>query len=425
MSAARESVDGMKRRYRYRIIPGERARGMMARTFGCCRVVHNDFLRLQDEHRKAGGKGTISVYDAQKLLLTVAKKTAARAWLSEVSNQALQQSVADAGTAYRNFFASLRGIRKGRKMGAPRRKKRAATQSFRLPRTKFEIRGGWENTGETGGRLRLEKIGWVSVRWHRPLPAAPSSVTIIQDATGRYWASFVVDVDQPAPLPETGRTAGVDLGLTDFATVVYSDGTREKIPAPKKYRAAQRKLARTQRALSRTQKRSGRRRKAAARVARIHQTVANQRRDHAQQLTARLIRENQAITVEKLSITGMARGRLAKSIHDAGWGTFLQLLQEKATTYGRTIHVADRAYPSTRTCSQCGHVDGPKPLSVRVWECPACSAHLDRDYNAAVNLLLVAAGPVETQNARGEHVRPAALPAALSETRTHRTAIAA
>lgn len=103
----------------------------------------------------------------------------------------------------------------------------------------------------------------------------------------------------------------------------------------------------------------------------------------------------------------------------------MQLLQDKATLYGRTIHVADRTYPSTRTCSQCGHVDGPKPLHVRAWECPACSAHLDRDYNAAVNLLLVAAGPVETQIARGEHVRPAALPAALSEARTHRTAIAA
>jgi len=425
MSDGRENLAGMKRRYKYRIIPGERARGMMARTFGCCRVVHNDYLRLQDEHRKAGGKGTISVYDARKLILTAAKNTSARSWLSEVSNTALQEAVADAGLAYKNFFASLRGNRKGRRVGPPRRKKRAATQSFRLTRLNFKIRGGWENTGEQGGRLYLSRIGWVSVRWHRPLPAAPSSVTIIQDATGRYWASFVVDVDQPAPLPKIDRTAGVDLGLTDFATIVYSDGTREKISAPKKYRAAQRKLARAQRALSRTQKRSGRHRKAAVRVARIHRTVANQRRDHAQQLAARLIRENQAISVEQLSITGMARGRLAKSIHDASWGIFLQLLQEKAVTYGRTIHVADRTYPSTRTCSQCGHVDGAKPLHIRVWECPACSAHLDRDYNAAVNLLLVAAGPVETQNARGEHVRPAVLPAALREPRTRPTAVAA
>ncbi len=415
----------VKRRYKYRIIPGEHAQRMMARTFGCCRVVYNDYLALQDAHRRAGGKGTISVYDAQKILLTQAKKTPERAWLAEVSNQALQQAIADGGRAFANFFASVKGTRRGRRVAPPRRKKRGTVQSFRLQQGKFEIRSGWQNTGADGGRLRLEKIGWVSVRWHRPLPAEPSSVTITRDATGRYWASFVVDVAQPAqPSPAPARAAGVDLGLKDFAAIVYSDGTREKIPTPRNYRAAERRLARAQRALSRTERGSGRRRKARERVARIHRVVANRRRDHAQQLASRLIRENQAITVEQLSITGMARTRLAKSIHDAGWGLFLRYLAEKATQHHRTIHVADRAYPSTRTCSQCGHLDGSKPLRIRVWECPACGATLDRDYNAAVNLLL-AAGPVESLNARGDDVRRAAWPAVDDEAGTHRIAAAA
>jgi len=261
----------------------------------------------------------------------------------------------------------------------------------------------------------VAKVGEICVRWSRPLPSVPSSVTVIKEPDGRYYASFVVD-RQAAPLPVGDREAGIDVGLDRL--VVTSDG--EIIANPRFLRAKERTLARAQRALSRTAKGSANRAKARRRVAVLHRKVRDTRLDHAHKTAIRLVRDNQAVYAEDLAVSGLARTRLAKSVHDAGWAQLLRLLAEKAEHYGRTFHRIGRFVPSSQTCSACGMNDGPKPLSVRTWTCAACGAAHDRDVNAARNIL--AAGRAERLNACGGDVRPRHAVAAAGEAGTHRGA---
>lgn len=392
---------GLKR-YRYRAYPTAGQERNLSRLFGSVRVVFNDVIASRRAAHAAGSPFESSS-QLQKRLITEAKLTQERAWLSGVSNTPLQQAARDADMGYRNFFNSLAGRRKGKRVGAPRfRSRRDNRQAARFTRNSGF---GVLQTTHGVGKVRLPKIGWVRFTLSRELPSAPSSVTVIREADGTYFVSFVVDVPTPrGALPQhLGRKAGIDLGLTDFAAVVYSDGTREKVANPRFARSAARRLARAQRSLSRKVKGSSNRAKQRAIVARLHRQVANQRLDHAHQVAARLIRENQAITVETLSITGMARTRLAKSIHDVGWGQFLNILEEKATAHGRDFAKVDRFLPSSQVCAVCATLDGPKPLKIRVWEC-GCGAVLDRDYNAAVNIML-AGGHPESQNAYGPELR--------------------
>lgn len=392
------------KRFEYEIRPGAAARRALARTFGCVRVVYNDYLALNQAEYAAGNK-FVSAYTAMRTLLTEAKRTPERAWLSEVSNIALQQAILQGERAYKNFFDSHTGKRPGPKMGFPKfRSRKTRTDSFALHSGGFRIRGGWKNTRKGGGRLNLTKIGSVPVIWSRPLPAQPTSVTIKRRPDGRYFASFVVDAPvAPRPVENPGQIVGIDVGLTDFVTVVNSGGNRHKIRAPKFLRASEHRLARAQRTLARKQRGSHNRDRARLRVARLHQHVKNQRRNHAWQIATTLIRENQTLSVETLSIRGMAATR-GKSIHDAGWGVFLTILEQLAAEHSRDLFKADRHYPSTRTCSVCERVGEKQPLHVREWTCAGCGSSLDRDYNAAVNLM-VAAGLAETENACGREVR--------------------
>ncbi|WP_377553840.1 RNA-guided endonuclease InsQ/TnpB family protein, partial [Micromonospora zhanjiangensis] len=247
----------------------------------------------------------------------------------------------------------------------------------------------------------------VPVRWSRSLPSAPTSVTVIKDAAGRYFASFVVQTAEDETLPSVDSEIGIDLGLTHFA--VMSDGT--KVTAPKFLRRAARKLKRLQQALARKQKGSNRRKKAVVQVARAHARVADTRRDWQHKLSTAIIRENQAVYVEDLAVAGLGRTRLAKSVHDAGWAGFTAMLEYKATRYGRAFGRVDRFFPSTRMCSDCGRINDKMTLNARAWNCPCGAAH-DRDVNAAINIK--AAGQADF-NDRGAHIRPGLVPAARSE----------
>ncbi len=231
-------------------------------------------------------------------------------------------------------------------------------------------------------------------------------MTLIREADGRYYASFVVnpDPDLDVPVNAGTRTAGLDLGLTDFAAITYSDGTREKIPAPKYFRKAQRTLARAQRELARRQKGSKNREKSRRKVAKIHVKIRDKRQDFTRKIAVRLARENQAVAIETLNIKGLGRTRLAKSIHDAGWGTFINALTHAGQKYGATIIGISQWEPTSQTCSICGIKNGKKALGIRVWECPECNTLLDRDYNAALNIML-AAGLVESLNDCGGNIR--------------------
>ncbi|MFD4659036.1 RNA-guided endonuclease InsQ/TnpB family protein [Kitasatospora sp. NPDC058444] len=381
----------MHLRYSYRLYPTVGQRAALTRTFGCARVVHNDALAVRKAARKAGLPYPRAT-EVQKHVITAAKKTAERGWLASVAVDPLIQSLRDLDTAYRNFFDSVSGKRAGRPVGLPRFKSRKdGRQSLRFTRNGFRIQGN--------GKLNLAKIGDVRVKWSRDLPADPSSVTIVLDAAGRYHASFVVDVE-PDPLPEAGAEVGIDLGLVTYA--VLSDGS--VIDNPRFLRKAERRLKAAQREASRKAKGSKNRAKARRKVAKAHAKVADTRRDWAHKQTTRIVRENQAVYLEDLNVRGLARGRLAKSVHDAGWAAFRRLLEEKAVRYGRTVGIVHRAFPSSQVCSECGYRDGPKPLAVREWTCGACGVLHDRDLNAARNIL--AAGQADRLNAPGGPVSP-------------------
>jgi putative transposase len=399
------TLDLVQLRYHFRVYPTPGQQIELARAFGCARVVFNDGLRLR---RQAREQDLPYVTDAElsKRIITQAKNTPERAWLGEVSAVVLQQALADLNTAYRNFFASITGKRKGRKVAPPRfRSRKDNRQAIRFTKnSRFKILDN--------GRLRLPKIGDLPVRWSRTLPSDPSSVAIIKDAAGRYFASFVVTIGEDETLPQVGPEVGIDLGLTHFA--VLSDGT--KVAAPKFLRRAARKLKRLQQALSRKQKDSNRRKKAVVKVAHAHARVADTRRDWQHKLSTAIIRENQAVYVEDLCVVGLGRTRLAKSVHDAGWAGFTAMLEYKAARYGRVFGRVDRFFPSTRMCSQCGRINDKTALNIRSWDCPCGAAH-DRDVNAAINGL--AAGRAESRNDRGAQVRPGSVPAPRGEAVTH------
>ncbi|WP_331756585.1 transposase [Streptomyces decoyicus] len=399
----------MHLRYNFRLYPTQRQRSSLANVFGCARVVFNDALAARKAAYGAGNRH-ISDGDLLKLVTTQAKRTPEREWLREAPAAVLQQAVSDLNTAYRNYFNSIAGKFGGVKIGHPRfRSRKDNRQAVRYTRnTCFKV--------TASGKLRLPKVGDVHVRWSRRLPSDPSSVTIVKDAAGRYFASFVVQTDPSEALPETTGEIGIDLGLTHFA--VLSDGRKES--SPKFLRRAERKLRKAQKALSRKEKGSNNRKKAATRVARLHAQVADARRDNHHKLSTKIIRENQAVYVENLNVVGLARTRMGKSVRDAGWSMFVNMLEYKATRYGRTFQRVDRRFPSSQICSACGVKDGPKPLNVRTWMCQDCDTMHDRDVNAARNILnegkrIVAAGHADTENACGAQVRPVLVPAQRSE----------
>ncbi|NYE16535.1 RNA-guided endonuclease InsQ/TnpB family protein [Actinomadura citrea] len=390
----------MQLRYQYRLYPTAGQRQALARAFGCARTVFNDGLRAR-QNAHAAGLPYIRDGELSKRVITEAKKTSERAWLGEVSAVVLQQALADLNSAYRNFFASLTGKRNGPKAAAPRfRSRRDNRQAIRFTRNaRFRI--------TAGGRLRLPKIGDVRVRWSRELPAEPSSLTVVKDAAGRYFASFVIQAREE-PLPDATSEIGIDLGLTHFA--VTSDG--RKIANPRFLRRAERRLRKARRTLLRKVKGSSNREKAVVKVARAHARVADARRDWAHKLSTALIRENQAVYVEDLAVSGLGRTRLAKSVHDAGWSQFVSMLAYKAARSGRHFAKIDRWSPSSKLCSACGALAESMPLNIRSWTCPCGVAH-DRDVNAAINIL--AAGRADRPNACGAQVRPGPAPAQRRE----------
>ena len=338
--------------------------------FGCCRVVWNDALAFCNQTYINGEKKPKGS-ELQKQFITQAKKTTERFWLAEVSSVPLQQSINDLEQAYKNFFASVTNKRKGKLARPPRFKKRKGNQSARFNTNAFKV---------LPDKVYLAKIGKLEIVWSRSLPSSPSSVTVIKDAANRYFVSFVVEVN-PVQLPDNGISVGIDLGITDFATL----STGEKIKAPKPLKKQLRKLKRLQKNLSKKQKGSKRREAARQQVARLYAHIKDTRNDFLHKLSTRIIRENQTIVLEDLNVAGMVKNRkLARAISDLGWRTFREMLLAKALMYGRDFRTISRWEPTSQRCSSCGEIGGKKELSVREWTCLYCGAEHDRDTNAAI-----------------------------------------
>jgi putative transposase len=315
-------------------------------------------------------------------MLTALKADPEHAWLNEVSSVPLQQTLRHLQSAYAAFFA--------KRARYPRFKsKHRSRAAAEFTRSGFRWRDG---------QLFLAKLAEpIAIRWSRPLPpgANPSSVTVTRDAAGRWFVSVLVDDPTIVPLPPIGTAVGIDAGITSLLTL----STGEKIANPRHERRDREKLAQAQRQLAKKRKGSANRTKARLRVARVHARIKDRRTDHLHKLTTRLVRENQTLAVEDLTVRNMVRNHtLARAISDASWSEMLRMLEYKAGWYGRRVVKVDRWYPSSKTCSACGTLAASMPLSVREWTCSGCGAQHDRDINAARNVLtagLAAAMPVE------------------------------
>jgi putative transposase len=371
--------DTMKVRtaYRCRAYPGEQQQQMLNRTFGCIRVVWNQTLAARHARWQADRISTS--YAQADTALTLMKKDPHLAFLNEVSSVPLQQALRHQHQAFTAFFA--------RRARYPRFKSRRGRQAAHYTRSAFTMRGGELRLAKTADPLRFT---W---SWPNANVAAldPTMVVVSREPDGRWYVTFAIDTHAPEPLESAGHAVGVDLGVMDLA--VTSDG--EKIANPGHLARKARNLARYQRRLARCRKGSANRAKAAAKVARAHRKVRHARQDYLHRASTRLVRENDVIVIEDLNVSGMVRNRrLARAISDCGWGEFRRQLAYKCERYGRDLVVIDRWYPSSKTCSACGHLLAGLSLGTRQWTCPSCGARHDRDLNAAKNIL--AAGQAVT-----------------------------
>ena len=371
----------MQRAYRYRFYPNSEQEILLRKTVGCCRFVYNRALAMRSE-AWAQNKERLSGFDFQKRI-TLWKKEEGTEWLKEVSSVALQQSINNLEVAYQNFFA--------KRAKKPTFKKKNAGGSCRFTESSFRIKDGAVWLAKTKTPL--------DIRWSRPLPegAKPKQCTVKLSPSGQWYISFLCEVEI-SHLPPVDSHVGIDLGISALATL----STGEKICNPKAYRKHKRKLAHRQKHLARKKPGSKNRNKAKLKVARLHQKISDIRKDQLHKLTTRLVRENKSIALEDLHVRGMLRNHcLAGSISDASWGELKRMLEYKCEWYGRELRVVDRWFPSSKTCSACGHVVEKLPLNIREWTC-TCGAVHARDVNAAKNIL--AAGIVV--NACGGAVRP-------------------
>ncbi|MGW1563188.1 RNA-guided endonuclease InsQ/TnpB family protein [Streptomyces sp. NPDC002144] len=376
-------AEQVKRAFKYRFYPTDAQAAELSRTFGCVRLVYNK--ALEERTRAWYGEQRRISYVQSSAALTEWKKTGELAFLAEVSSVPLQQALRHLQTAFAHFFA--------KRAQYPRYKSRKKSRaSAEYTRSAFTWRDG---------QLTLAKMAQpLDIRWSRPLPegAVPTTVTVSRDAAGRWFVSLLCE-DSITPAAATTNAVGLDAGITSLVTL----STGEKIANPRHERRDRARLARAQRELARKAKGSANRAKARRRVAKVHARIADRRRDFLHKLSTRLVRENQVVVIEDLTVRNLLKnGRLARAISDAAWADLRMMLEYKCAWFGRDLVVIDRFFPSSKLCGGCGTVAAKLPLNVRAWTCEQCGAVHDRDVNAARNIL--AAGLAAA--ACGDGVRP-------------------
>lgn len=368
--------------YRYRIYPTKEQEKLIIKTFGCARFVFNYFLALTENTYEETG---MSVSHRERSAMLPKLRNGERTdFLKEVDSIALQASLEDLDDGYKRFFT-------GQNQKPKFKEKAGSVQSYT---TKVVTRNGKSiNIWIEGDKIRLPKLGFVKMKNTRDPLGRIINVTVRRKASGHFFASVLVEEEVYA-LPKTGSSVGIDLGLKEFAIL----STGEKIENPRFYRVQEIKLAKAQRILKRRERRAKARGvnpeavknylKAKQKVAEIHEKIANQRKDFAQKLSTILVKNHDLICVEDLKAKNLLKNHcLAKSIQDAGWRLFVELLEYKCRWYGKELSRISQWFPSSQLCSSCGANTGKKPLSVREWDCPECGKHHDRDVNAALNIL--------------------------------------
>ncbi|KGF73550.1 transposase [Neosynechococcus sphagnicola sy1] len=373
----------MEKAYRYRFYPTAEQESLLRRTMGCVRLVYNRALAARTE----------AWYERQEridyiqtsAMLTECKKQDDLQFLNEVSCVPLQQGLRHLQTAYKNFFDG--------RAKYPNFKKKRHGGSAEFTKSAFK----WKD-----GQVYLAKCNQpLLIRWSRQLPEGvePSTITLKLDPSGRWFASLRIDDPTNQVLEPVDQAVGLDVGISSLVTL----STGEQVANPKAFGKHYQRLRKAQKSLSRKQKGSRNRDKACLKAARIQAKISDSRKDHLHKLTTRLVRENQTIAVEDLAVKNMVQNHcLARAISDAAWGELVRQLEYKAKWYGRDLVKINRWFPSSKRCGNCGHIVERLPLSIRVWDCPQCGTHHDRDVNAAQNILAVGL----TVAVCGANVRP-------------------
>ena len=357
--------------YKFRLYPNQEQKQLFAKTFGCSRAIWNMMLADKIKHYEETKETSHN---------TPAQYKNEFPWLREVDSLALANVQLNLQTAYKNFFRSG--------FGFPKFKKKSHRQSYKTNNINNNSSIVLEN-----GFVKLPKVGWVRVKAHRKINGVIKSATISMKSTGKYYISILCE-SEIAPLPKTNASVGVDLGISDFAIL----STGEKIGNRRFFNQLSKKLAKEQKILSRralATKKVGRKlsdsknyQKQRLKVAKIHEKIANMRRDFLNKLSTTLIKNHDVICIEDLSSKNLMKNhKLAKSIGDVSWFEFVRMLEYKANWYEKKVSKISRWYPSSQICSDCGFSSGKKPLSVREWTCANCGSHHDRDINASINIL--------------------------------------
>ena len=354
----------MKKGVKFRIYPNKVQQKLINQTFGCCRLVYNKGLAMREEAYKNGEKVG---YNQTSAMLTMLKQ--GLAFLKEVDSISLQQSLRDLDRAYTNFF-----------------QKRAKHPNFKSKHDNHQsyrtINQG-DNIRIVGKYLKLPKLGYVKVRQSMPIGKI-NNVTVERTPSGKYFAVLNVDFEATYNRNNFG-VIGIDVGIKEF----YTDSNGNVVNNPKHLEKSTKKLIREQRRLSRKVKGSSNRNKQRIKVAKVHEKITNQRNDFLHKLSTMLVRENQPICIEDLSVKNMVKNhKLARSINSVSWSKFFEMLDYKSEWYESRVVRIPTNYPSSQTCGCCGYKNTlVKNLSVRKWECPNCGERHDRDVNAARNIL--------------------------------------
>ena len=362
---------------KYRIYPTAEQQILMAKTFGCKRLIYNKY-KAENERRYLAGEPHLNAFAINKLI-TPLKKELEFQFLCEVDVNALQNASADLGTAYDNMFKSRSGKRKGKRVEEPKFKSKHGRQSYRTP---------GRGTAVLDNAIKLPKLKKVKAVIHRPIPdgAVVKSITVSRNPDGRYYASVSIETEVPTQ-DYKNREVGFDLGLKDL--MITSSGLRFLKPDALLYHAKTKQLLkRKQKQFARTTKGSKNHEKLRVQVARLYSKITRQRNEYYHILSKYLVATNDVIYLEDLAVSNLLKNRkLSRAIHEIAWSTLSAMIKYKAGWAGVLVKEVGRFFPSSKTCSCCGHKLESLDLATREWECPSCGEVHDRDLNAATNIL--------------------------------------
>jgi len=376
----------VKVRYQFRFYPTAAQAEELSRVFGCCRYVHNRALRLiTDSWQERKERVTC---DQASTKLTLWKLEEPTKWLADVSSVPLQRSLRHLNSAFVKFF--------NKEAKYPSFKKKSNRQSAEYSTNAFKY---------ADGTLTVSGLGKLDVRWSREFQSQPTTITITKRPSGRYHVTLVLD-ETFQPLPKTGQSVGIDLGIIRLATL----STGEHVSNPRHLSKNQAKLTKEQRVLSHRTKGSGRWNRQRVKVAKVHEHITDARKDNLNKVTTDIVRRFDRISMEDLSVRDMVKNhRYSYSLSDATFGLFRSMVEYKCERYEKELWLVNRFFPSSKRCSACGHILSKLAIDTREWTCPKCGTEHDRDLNAARNIHSAGGQLVQARGDRARRFKPSGL----------------